>query len=374
LNQQIILGDYRSAIGRPRHDLVTPALILDLDIARRNIAAMAEYMGTVPAKLRPHIKVHKSPELARMQMEAGEALGLTTATVWEAVVMVRGGIDDILIANEVVGEEKVKALAELARDARINVAIDDTHNAEELSAAALKAESTLGVLIDLDVGMERCGVRTKEEALRLAEDVSKLRGLHLEGMMGYEGHCMLEPDPALRVQKAHAAMDKLMDAVDYLSQAGFESKVISGGGTGTYNITGAHPRLTELQAGSYVVMDAFHAQLVPGFPVALTVLGTVISRQGHRVVFDTGRKVIGSELGLPRLKDVPSTTAGIAEEHLLVDVDPGYPLKVGDRVEVISGYGPTTVNLHDVYYVVEKDVVTEVWPIQARGAGLGPFC
>jgi len=374
LKQEINLGDYRSAIGRPRHDLVTPALILDLDVARRNIATMAEYMRTVPAKLRPHIKVHKSPELARMQMEAGEALGLTTATVWEAVVMVRGGIDDILIANEVVGEEKVKALAELARDARINVAIDDAHNAEELSAAALKAGSTPGVLIDLDVGMERCGVRTKEEALRLAEHVSKLRGLRLEGMMGYEGHCMLEPDPVLRVQKAHAAMDKLMDAVDYLSQAGFESKVISGGGTGTYNITGAHPRLTELQAGSYVVMDAFHAQLVPGFPVALTVLGTVISRQGHRVVFDTGRKVIGSELGLPRLKDVPSTTAGIAEEHLLVDVDPGYPLMVGDRVEVISGYGPTTVNLHDVYYVVENDVVTEVWPIRARGAGLGPFC
>jgi D-serine deaminase-like pyridoxal phosphate-dependent protein len=374
LNQQLIVGDYRSAIGRPRHDLVTPALILDLDVARRNIAAMAEYMRTVPAKLRPHIKVHKSPELARMQMAAGEALGLTTATVWEAVVLVRGGIDDILIANEVVGEEKVKALAELARDARINVAIDDAHNAEELSAAALKAGSTLGVLIDLDVGMERCGVRTKEEALRLAEHVSKLHGLRLEGMMGYEGHCMLEPDPALRVQKAHAAMDKLMNAVDHLSQAGFESKVISGGGTGTYNITGAHPRLTELQAGSYVVMDAFHAQLVPGFPVALTVLGTVISRQGHRVVFDTGRKVIGSELGLPRLKDVPSTTAGIAEEHLLVDVDPGYPLKVGDRVEVISGYGPTTVNLHDVYYVVENDVVTDVWPIRARGAGLGPFC
>jgi len=374
LKQEINLGDYRSAIGRPRHDLVTPALILDLDVARRNIAAMAEYMRTVPAKLRPHIKVHKSPELARMQMEAGEALGLTTATVWEAVVMVRGGIDDILIANEVVGEEKVKALAELARDARINVAIDDAHNAEELSAAALKAGSTLGVLIDLDVGMERCGVRTKEEALRLAEHVSKLRGLRLEGMMGYEGHCMLEPDPVLRVQKAHAAMDKLMDAVDHLSQAGFESKVISGGGTGTYNITGAQPRLTELQAGSYVVMDAFHAQLVPGFPVALTVLGTVISRQGHRVVFDTGRKVIGSELGLPRLKDVPSTTAGIAEEHLLVDVDPGYPLKVGDLVEVISGYGPTTVNLHDVYYVVQNDVVTEVWPIRARGAGLGPFC
>ena len=373
MKEEVILGDYRAAIGRSRNELITPALILDLDVARRNIATMAEYMCTVHAKLRPHIKVHKSPELARMQMEAGESIGLTTATVWEAVVMVRGGIGDILIANEVVGGEKIKALAELARDGRISVAIDDARNAEELSAAALKAGSMLGVLIDLDVGMERCGVRNKEEALRLAEQVSKLRGLRLEGMMGYEGHCMLEPDPELRVQKAHAAMDKLMEAVDYLARAGFESKVISGGGTGTYNITGAHPRLTELQAGSYVVMDAFHAQLVPGFPVALTVLATVISRQGNRAVLDSGRKTVGSELGLPRLKDVPATTASIAEEHLLVDVEPGYPLRVGDRVEVISGYGPTTVNLHDVYYVVEKDVVTDVWPVRTRGAGLGPF-
>ncbi len=373
MKEEVILGDYRAAIGRSRNELITPALILDLDVARRNIATMAEYMRTVRAKLRPHIKVHKSPELARMQMEAGESIGLTTATVWEAVVMVRGGIGDILIANEVVGGEKIKALAELARDGRISVAIDDARNAEELSAAALKAGSMLGVLIDLDVGMERCGVRNKEEALRLAEQVSKLRGLRLEGMMGYEGHCMLEPDPELRVQKAHAAMDKLMEAVDYLARAGFESKVISGGGTGTYNITGAHPRLTELQAGSYVVMDAFHAQLVPGFPVALTVLATVISRQGNRAVLDSGRKTVGSELGLPRLKDVPATTASIAEEHLLVDVDPGNPLRVGDHVEVISGYGPTTVNLHDVYYVVEKDVVTDVWPVRTRGAGLGPF-
>jgi len=373
MKQEVTLGNYQSAIGRSRHDLTTPALILDLDIARRNIANMAEYMRTVPAKLRPHVKVHKSPELARMQMEAGESIGITTATIWEAVVMARGGIDDILIANEVVGAEKIHALAELGRSTRMTVAIDDPQNAADLSAAALKAGSVLGVLIDLDVGMERCGVRTREEALRLAEHVSKLRGLRLEGMMGYEGHCMLEPDPDLRLQKAHAAMHKLVDAVDFLAHAGFESKVISAGGTGTYNITGAHPRVTELQAGSYVVMDAFHSQLVPGFPAALTVLATVISRQGNRAVLDSGRKTIGSELGLPRVKDLPATTAAIAEEHLLVDVDPGYSLKVGDRVEVISGYGPTTVNLHDVYYVVENDVVTQIWPIQTRGAGLGPL-
>ncbi len=184
-------------------------------------------------------------------------------------------------------------------------------------------------------------------------------------------NCALEPAPDLRVRKAHAAMDKLIVTVDFLALAGFESKVISGGGTGTYNITGAHPRVTELQAGSSIVMDAFHAQLAPGFPVALTVLATVISRQGNRIVLDSGRKAVGSELGLPRLMDVASTTVAIAEEHLLVDVDPGSPMKVGDHIEVISGYGPTTVNLHDVYYIVENDVVTDIWPIRSRGAGLG---
>jgi D-serine deaminase-like pyridoxal phosphate-dependent protein len=374
LKQEVIPENYRSAIGKARHDLITPAMILDLDVARRNISTMADYMRGVSAKLRPHIKVHKSPELARMQMEAGACIGMTTATVWEAVVMARGGIDDILVANAVVGLEKIQTIAELSREAHMIVAIDDARNAEDLSNAALQAGSVLGVLIDLDVGMERCGVRSKEEALHLAEHVSKLSGLRLEGMMGYEGHCMLEPDPDRRVRKAHAAMEELMEAVDFLAQHGFESRIISGGGTGTYNITGAHPRLTELQAGSYVVMDAFHAQLIPGFPVALTVLGTVISRHGNRAILDSGRKVIGSELGLPRLKDVPSTTAGIAEEHLLVDVDVASSLRVGERVEVVSGYGPTTVNLHDVYYVVEHDIVTDVWPVRARAAGLGPFC
>jgi D-serine deaminase-like pyridoxal phosphate-dependent protein len=189
--------------------------------------------------------------------------------------------------------------------------------------------------------------------------------------MGYEGHCMLEPDPSVRIQKAHAAMDEVVECADFLAAKGIECRVISGGGTGTYAITGPHPRLTELQAGSYVVMDAFHADLVPGFSVALTVLGTVISRQGTRVVLDTGRKNVGSELGLPRLKDVPSTTHSIAEEHLLVDVDPTSDVKVGSKVEVVPGYGPTTVNLHEVYFVVEGGIVADVWPIQARGSGLG---
>ena len=374
MKQEIHSHYYRDAVGKFRHDLITPALILDLDIARNNIYHMAEYMRGVPAKLRPHIKVHKSPELARMQMKAGQCIGMCTATVWEAMLMVRGGIDDVLVANAVVSPEKIQVLAELAHEAHILVALDNEQNAEDLSAIALKANSTLGILIDLDIGMQRCGVRSKEEALHLAEHVSKLRGLRFEGMMGYEGHCMLEPDLDLRVRKAHEAVGKLVEAVDFLAQHGFKSDIISGGGTGTYNITGAHPRLTELQAGSYVVMDTFHAQLIPGFPVALTVLGTVLSRHGNRIILDAGRKAIGSELGLPQLKDIVSTTVSIAEEHLLVDVEPSSTLKVGERVEVISGYGPTTVNLHDVYYVVENDVVTDIWPIRGRGAGLGPWC
>ena len=141
---------YRSAIGRNRHELITPALILDLDVAQRNIRFMAERLGSLKAKLRPHVKVQKSPELARMQVEAG-AIGVCTATVWEAIVMSRSGIEDVLIANEVGGREKIKALAGAARKGRLSVAVDDTRNAQELSAAVGAAGSALSVLIEVDV-------------------------------------------------------------------------------------------------------------------------------------------------------------------------------------------------------------------------------
>ncbi len=167
---------YRSAIGRHKHDVVTPALLLDLPAARRNITKMADRLRVMPAALRPHIKVHKSPQLARMQIEAG-AIGVSTATVWEAIVMVRSGISSVAVVNTLAGREKLAALAELARDADVMVAIDEAGNAADIAAAARAAGTTVGILIEVDTGMDRAGVDTTGSALELARQVSDARGL-----------------------------------------------------------------------------------------------------------------------------------------------------------------------------------------------------
>jgi D-serine deaminase-like pyridoxal phosphate-dependent protein len=187
--------------------------------------------------------------------------------------------------------------------------------------------------------------------------------------MGYEGHCMLEPDRELRVTKARAAMEYLIHVVDVLAAAGFDSPVVSAGGTGTFDITGRNPRVTELQAGSYVFMDAFHGSLVPDFGIALTVLATVISRHGDLVILDVGRKAIGSDLTMPRLVDDVGELVYLNEEHAGVRVGPDAGLGVGDRIELVTGYGPTTVNLYDAYHVVSDGLVVDVWPVPARGYG-----
>jgi D-serine deaminase-like pyridoxal phosphate-dependent protein len=360
---------YRGAIGKGRRELTTPALILDLDIARRNIATMAEWTRS-HAKIRPHVKIHKCPQIARLQLAAG-AIGLTTATVWETAAMVQAGFDNILIANEVVGEEKVQLLATLAREASVIVVIDDPTNAEQLSRAAIRAGSRIGALVDIDIGLGRCGVRSDEDALRVAAAVSRLPGLELRGVMGYEGWVVMEPDPALRAQKAREAIAQLVGRIEKLERAGFSIGIVSAGGTNTYDMTGAIARVTELQAGSYVVMDAAYAAINPAFKPALTVLGTVISRQGATAVLDCGTKTFAMDLGKPRPVGSPVTVREVHEEHTLLDVGADQSLAPGDRVELVIGYCGGTTNLHEVYHVVERDRVIDIWPILARGDGRG---
>jgi D-serine deaminase-like pyridoxal phosphate-dependent protein len=364
------LARYRDQLGRARDEVTTPALLLDLDVAKRNIRKMADNFRELPAELRPHIKVHKSPQLSLLAIEAG-AIGVACATAWEAWVMAESGVEDVLIANQVVHPDKVAVVAETAREHRITVAVDDVRNVEQLSRAAAEAGSELELLIEIDVGMGRCGVRDREGALPLAERIAELPHLRLRGMQGYEGHCMLEPDRDVRLREAHAANDKLVDAVDHLAERGHPSEVVSGGGTGTWYITGAHERITEVQAGSYALMDCFHGSLVPGgFEVAMTVLGTVISRQGNTVVLDCGRKSVGIDFVTPPLAAHPEAEIRYyAEEHCLADFPGPPPLDLGDRAEVIAGYGPTTVNLYDVFHVVEDGIVTDIWPVTPRGPG-----
>jgi D-serine deaminase-like pyridoxal phosphate-dependent protein len=368
LRSQIIKA-YAPALGRHRRELVTPALILDLDVAWRNITTMAGELAKLKTNLRPHTKVQKSPDLAKLQIKAG-AIGICCGTVWEAIVMRRHGLTNILCANITGGREKICALAREAHAGGFLVTLDDPRNATEFGEALRAEGNTLDVLIDVDVGMGRGGARSLSDAVALAQHISKIPQLRLRGMQGYEGHCMLEPDREVRVRQAGHAIARLEDAVDALERAGFPCEIVSSGGTGTYNITGAQPRITEIQAGSYVFMDKMHGNLVPAFRPALTVLGTVVIEHGRTIVFDAGRKSIGIDFVAPTLADYPQYQARyFAEEHALFDVDAACPLKRGDTAEFIPGYAPTTVNLYDAYHVVQNDRVVDIWPIIPRGPG-----
>jgi len=331
---------------------------------------MAEWTQT-HAKIRPHTKVHKCAEIARLQVAAG-AIGLTTATVWEAAAMANAGFDNILIANEVAGGEKLALLAATAREKNMLVGVDDPEGAKALSAALQRAGAQIGVLVDIDIGLRRGGVRSQEAALRVAQTVSSLPGLVLRGAMGYEGWVVMEPDREVRASKAAEAVGRLAVTVERLEQAGFPMEIVSAGGTNTHDMTGAHPRVTELQAGSYALMDAAYAPLSPAFHPALTILATVVSRHETTAVVDCGTKVVAIDLAPPLPLDSRIKVREVHEEHTLLDVAADHPLRFGDSVEMTVGYCGGTVNLHDVYHVVEQDRVVDIWPILARGDGRGP--
>jgi len=359
---------YGDAIGQHRAELVTPALVLDIDAAQRNIDRMASELKKLgKAAIRPHYKTHKSPDLARRQLQAG-AGGLSMATVWEAAVLAAAGMDDLFVVNTVAHPAKLRVLAELARDHRILVAVDEEPNAAAHSAAAVAAGSTLGVMIEVDTGMDRCGVDTARECLVLARQVMELPGLRFEGITGYEGHCSLTPDSALRHERQREAMTFFTGVADLLETNGIPCKIRSAGGIATWRWTAGYPGLTEIQAGTYVVMDNFHGKMVPGFEHSLTIQATVISRQSGKVIVDAGNKSVADPADV--------TIAGhdldvfrFDEEHGIFVAPGGSPLQVGDAVALVPGYSPSTVNWYDAYHVVHDDVVADIWPIVPRGPG-----
>ena len=367
-----VRAHYGSAIGRSKYELVTPALVIDRDILVANLAHMESRLPELHARLRGHVKNHKSPHVARLQLEHG-AFGLTAATVWEAIVMVRTGADDVLIANQLVNPHKRRAAALLAREAKVAVNVDDAGDAAALSAAAVAADSALGVLVEVDTGMHRAGVDSPEEALAVAQAVEALPNLRMEGISGYEGHCSLEMDHEARHAKQEAAMRYFVEVADYLETNGVPCPTLSAAGTATAFWTGSNPRITELQLGSYAAMDDYHFLMEPRFKKATTAVVTVISRRSDRVVLDLGKKTFGSaEVGSiaahPRIfghEDLKPYR--FDEEHATYEADETCSLKVGDVVDFHLGYTPFAVNYFDAYHVVEDGVVTDIWPIMPRG-------
>jgi len=363
-----VMRQYGQAVGRRREELVTPALVLDIDAAQRNIDRMAsELRRLAQATIRPHYKTHKSPDLARRQVRAG-AGGLSMATVWEAAVLASDGFDDLFVVNTVAHPDKIRLLAELARDRRILVAVDEAENAAAHSAAAVSAGSTLGIFVEVDTGMNRCGVDTAEEALALARQVAAMPGLRFEGITGYEGHCTLTPEEDLRHEKQQEAMKLFTGVADLLEANGIACPIRSAGGIATWQWTATYPGITEIQAGSYVVMDNFHGRMVPGFERSLTIQASVISRQSKQVIVDVGNKSVADPYNVTIVgHDLPVFRSD--EEHGIFSAPEGSVLKVGDSVSLVPGYSPSTVNCYDAYHVVQDDTVSDIWPVIPRGPG-----
>ena len=361
-----ILQNYGGCIGQDIDELVTPAIVVDRKILQRNIGKMTSAIADTHVVLRPHTKVQKSTDLARLQIESG-AVGVTVSTIWEAAAMFASGVNSVLIANLVVGKKKIDSLGLIAQHGDLIITVDSVQNIDEIAASLKKHGSKVSVLIDLDVGLGRCGARSPQEALNLADRVSSHPSMFLKGIQAYEGHCMLEPDQEVRVTLANKAMDYAGSVLDLISKKYPSAVVLSGGGTGTYNITGKHSSVTELQAGSFVFMDAFHGNLVPDFEISLTVLATVTARHQNKIILDAGRKAIGIDFAPPRIKNFDLAASFCAEEHAIFDIKGDEGFQSGDRLELISGYAPTSVNLHDVIFVVEDKKVVELWPVFPRG-------
>jgi D-serine deaminase-like pyridoxal phosphate-dependent protein len=349
-------------------EIETPALVLDRSALERNIARMAAFFSAGPCRLRPHFKAHKTPEIARRQLAAGSCSGLTCATVGEAEIA-SSFCDDLLIANEVVTPSKCARIADLGRRVRVTTAVDSLAGLEALSRAARHAGSRIGVLVDLNVGQGRCGVEPGEAVVTLAREAAQSDGIMLRGVMGYEGHLQPVRNRAERESRTRQAMNGLLSAATLIRDSGLPCEIVSAGGTGTYDIGGRIEGITEIQAGSYALMDTDYADVGVPFEHAFWVLGTVVSRPTRdRCVADCGHKSMTKDHGNPVVRGIAgATVTSLNDEHVTIALPADSTIAIGDRVELLPSHIDPTINLHDAFYVVEGDSVVDIWPIAARG-------
>ncbi len=352
-------------IGKPTDSLPTPAMVVEAEALDHNLALMAGYFAARHAKLRPHFKSHKCVTLALRQLAAGSACGITCAKLSEAEALVAGGVTDVLIANQVVGEDKAARLAELNRSAVVRAAVDWPDNIAQLAAAARRAGVTIGLLVEVDIGMNRCGVKPGQFVLDLARLVAQLKGLRLDGLQGYEGHLVMTPSADDRRSRTLEAMRPLIEMRRALLGAGLDCRIVSGGGTGTYDITGQIDGIDEIQAGSYALMDSCYRSIRGEFRCAMSVLATVISASPDRIVADVGFKGMGCEFGPPAVAGLPDAkVVQVAEEHAIIR---GASPAVGAKLRLVPSHGCTTSNLHRRMWLVRGGVIEAMWPIEGSG-------
>ena len=340
------------------HDLPTPALVIDHDLLLHNLQVMT---STRPGPmLRPHVKAHKCTALAAEQARVGHH-SFTCATTREVLGMAAAGLgDDLLLANEVVHPDLLGALAAAQDTARITVAVDSPATVEAAARAGLRE-----VLVDVEVGLPRCGCRV-EDAGRVA-DFARARGMTVRGVMGYEGHLMMVEGRAHQAAEVQLCVDRLLRAHHDVGR-----EVVSAGGTGTYQF---HDRVSEVQAGSYALMDSDYARLGLPFAQACWVIGTVVSTNGQWAVADVGLKALAMDHGNPSIAaDAGGGSGGggggevwfFSDEHVTF-APHAAPATVGDRIRIVPAHIDPTMAKHEVAWVVRGEEVLEQWAIDLRG-------
>jgi 3-hydroxy-D-aspartate aldolase len=365
-------------IGMAVSAVDTPALLIDLDAFERNLHRLADAVARYPVKLRPHAKTHKCPVIARRQIQAG-AVGVCCQKVSEAEALVYGGVQNVLISNEVVGTPKLARLAALAQQAWVAVCADDPTNVQQLSDAAAAFRVRLPVLVEVNVGADRCGVEPGEPVLALATQIAEAPGLSFAGLQAYHGAAQHIREHAKRKEAIDRAVDKVATTVDLLKRHDLICELVSGAGTGTYAFEAGSGVYNELQAGSYIFMDAdygrnLNAAGTPGgeFEHSLFVLATVMSHPTRdRAVLDAGLKAVSVDSGMPLVAERPDVEyIRAADEHGKLTLhDPQRPLPIGEKVKLIPGHCDPTVNLYDWFVGYRDSRVEALWPITARGAG-----
>lgn len=393
------MSPYAPKIGDPLSALDTPSMIVDLDLMESNITTLFSTLLPTGVSIRPHLKTTKSAVLATKLARAG-ATGGCVAKLSEAEVLCALGVDDLLITCEIVGAAKVARLVALFRSHRkLRIVVDDLGAAAAINEALRQDGSfdltqhdddsnnnRLMTLIDLDVGLHRTGVQPGEPARALARAVAtRMPYLRLVGVQGYEGHVQHVHGVGARRAQCLASMAVLVATAAQLRADGHEVAVVTGGGTGTAEFCAGVEGVTEVQPGSFLFMDTDYRNALKGteagsgaeeeekvkYGNSLTILSTVVSRQGERTVtIDAGLKSLTTDSGLAECKEAGYAYGVLGDEHGSLSWEEGGAvggLKVGDRVEMVPSHIDPTINLHDVYYAHRKGVIEEIWKVDSRG-------
>ncbi len=357
--------------GMTLDEIDTPALVLDLDAFEANLDRMAALLEGTGVRLRAHAKTHKSPVIAHLQMARG-AVGQCVQKVGEAEALAWGGVPDILVTNQVVGATKLARLAALAKITQVAVCADDARQVAAIEAAAEAAGVRLPVLVEIDVGMGRCGTAAGPDAVVLAKHIAASRHLRFGGLQAYHGSAQHTRAPADRAAAIPDAADRTPRTMEQLRQQGLECPIIGGAGTGTFALEVASGVYNEVQCGSYAFMDADYArnQDAPEFRQALFVLATVMSTATPGVaVVDAGLKALAVDSGLPLLWERPGVRyVGASDEHGKLACEPGAVPELGEKLRLVPGHCDPTVDRYDWYVGVRGGRVECLWPVAARGA------